>query len=323
MKSKMKRKKVYFITVVIGFAICMVGVIFGSRLVFQRTCERRTTPWSDLGTADDDEYRILIDAYKIKNQSNETVMIQAFDNTKLIGHYYEREKGAPLIVFFHGLWGHSYLDGVPIYRITQKHNWNLLLCDLRAQGDSEGEFSTLGVLEKYDCLDWVEWAQNRFGDKNPIFLMGVSMGASIVMMSSDLELPDSVYGIIDDCGFTSTLDAIKQNNNKQISKYIPQNLFPTMLNVGTKIWGSFDLSDADACKALAHTDIPLLIIHGDEDMQAPLSMAYKLYDSCNGEKQLYIVHGADHSENYRKDPGGYEKIVTKFIEERLRAMPFS
>lgn len=76
MKSKVKRKKVYFITVVVGFAICMVGVIFGSRLVFQRTCERRTTPWSDLGTADDDEYRILIDAYKIKNQSNETVMIQ-------------------------------------------------------------------------------------------------------------------------------------------------------------------------------------------------------------------------------------------------------
>ena len=62
MKSKVKRKKVYFITVVIGLAICMVGVIFGSRLVFQRTCERRTTPWSDLGTADDDEYRILIDA---------------------------------------------------------------------------------------------------------------------------------------------------------------------------------------------------------------------------------------------------------------------
>lgn len=88
-----------------------------------------------------------------------------------------------------------------------------------------------------------------------------------------------------------------------------------MLNVGTKIWGSFDLSDADACKDLAHTDIPLLIIHGDEDMKAPLSMAYKLYDSCNGEKQLYIVHGADHAENYRKDPGGYEKIVTKFIEE--------
>lgn len=320
MKSKVKRKKVYFITVVIGFAICMVGVIFGSRLVFQRTCERRTTPWSDLGTADDDEYRILIDAYKIKNQSNETVMIQAFDNTKLIGHYYEREKGAPLIVFFHGLWGHSYLDGVPIYRITQKHNWNLLLCDLRAQGDSEGEFSTLGVLEKYDCLDWVEWAQNRFGDKNPIFLMGVSTGASIAMMSSNLGLPKSVKGIIDDCGFTSTMEMIDVNCKSHLPDYIPTRMFDFFVEMGTSVWGHFCISKADACKAVSQTDIPILIIHGDRDTQAPLSMAYRLYDSCSSEKQLYVVHGANHAENYRKDPEGYENVIAQFVEEHSGAL---
>lgn len=320
MKSKVKRKKVYFITVVIGFAICMVGVIFGSRLVFQRTCERRTTPWSDLGTADDDEYRILIDAYKIKNQSNETVMMQAFDNTKLIGHYYEREKGAPLIVFFHGLWGHSYLDGVPIYRITQKHNWNLLLCDLRAQGDSEGEFSTLGVLEKYDCLDWVEWAQNRFGDKNPIFLMGVSMGASVAMMSSNLGLPKSVRGIIDDCGFTSTMEMIDVNCKSHLPDYIPTRMFDFFVEMGTSVWGHFCISKADACKAVSQTDIPILIIHGDRDTQAPLSMAYRLYDSCSSEKQLYVVHGANHVENYRKDPEGYENVIAQFVEEHSGAL---
>lgn len=320
MKSKVKRKKVYFITVVVGFAICMVGVIFGSRLVFQRTCERRTTPWSDLGTADDDEYRILIDAYKIKNQSNETVMMQAFDNTKLIGHYYEREKGAPLIVFFHGLWGHSYLDGVPIYRITQKHNWNLLLCDLRAQGDSEGEFSTLGVLEKYDCLDWVEWAQNRFGDKNPIFLMGVSTGASIAMMSSNLGLPKSVRGIIDDCGFTSTMEMIDVNCKSHLPDYIPTRMFDFFVEMGTSVWGHFCISKADACKAVSQTDIPILIIHGDRDTQAPLSMAYRLYDSCSSEKQLYVVHGANHAENYRKDPEGYENVIAQFVEEHSGAL---
>lgn len=320
MKSKVKRKKVYFITVVIGFAICMVGVIFGSRLVFQRTCERRTTPWSDLGTADDDEYRILIDAYKIKNQSNETVMMQAFDNTKLIGHYYEREKGAPLIVFFHGLWGHSYLDGVPIYRITQKHNWNLLLCDLRAQGDSEGKFSTLGVLEKYDCLDWVEWAQNRFGDKNPIFLMGVSTGASIAMMSSNLGLPKSVRGIIDDCGFTSTMEMIDVNCKSHLPDYIPTRMFDFFVEMGTSVWGHFCISKADACKAVSQTDIPILIIHGDRDTQAPLSMAYRLYDSCSSEKQLYVVHGANHAENYRKDPEGYENVIAQFVEEHSGAL---
>ena len=56
----------------------------------------------------------------------------------------------------------------------------------------------------------------------------------------------------------------------------------------------------------------------EDYIDGKLNVFDKLYDSCNGEKQLYIVHGADHSENYRKDPGGYEKIVTNFIEERLR-----
>ena len=45
-------------------------------------------------------------------------------------------------------------------------------------------------------------------------------------------------------------------------------------------------------------------------------MLFLILVSLNNK--YYIVHGADHSENYRKDPGGYEKIVTKFIEERLR-----
>lgn len=52
-------------------------------------------------------------------------------------------------------------------------------------------------------------------------------------------------------------------------------------------WGHFCISKADACKAVSQTDIPILIIHGDRDTQAPLSMAYRLYDSCSSEKQLY------------------------------------
>lgn len=46
----------------------------------------------------------------------------ASDGTKLEGHYYERKKNAPLVIFFHGFRGHSYVDGVPIYKIAQKEN---------------------------------------------------------------------------------------------------------------------------------------------------------------------------------------------------------
>lgn len=56
-------------------------------------------------------------------------------------------------------------------------------------------------------------------------------------------------------------------------------IFTQMVNVGTKIWGHFDLKDADASVAVSKTNVPILIIHGDKDNRAPLSMAYKIYDS--------------------------------------------
>ena len=74
----------------------------------------------------------------------------------------------------------------------------------------------------------------------------------------------------------------------------------------------------DACKALAQTNIPLLIIHGDKDTLAPISMAYRIYDSCVSEKQLYIVPDADHAETYKANSIKYENIVTEFIEQHLQ-----
>lgn len=68
----------------------------------------------------------------------------------------------------------GYLNGVPIYRITKQHQWNLLLVTSRAHGESGGEFSTLGIWERYDCRDWANWAAKRFGAKTSIFLMGVN-----------------------------------------------------------------------------------------------------------------------------------------------------
>ena len=88
----------------------------------------------------------------------------------------------------------------------------------------------------------------------------------------------------------------------------------------SSVWGHFCISKADACKAVSQTDIPILIIHGDRDTQAPLSMAYRLYDSCSSEKQLYVVHGANHAENYRKDPEGYENVIAQFVEEHSGAL---
>lgn len=318
-ERSVKMKKIVAVVIIMFiFSIIILGE--GNKLVFQKICERRETAWPDLGTADDEQYEWLTEAYKIKRKNNEKIVILASDGTKLEGHYYERKKNAPLVIFFHGFRGHSYVDGVPIYKIAQKEKWNVLLVSMRAHDESEGNIFTLGVKERYDCVNWANWAAKHFGRETPIFLMGVSMGASVAMMSSNLGLPKSVRGIIDDCGFTSTMEMIDVNCKSHLPDYIPTRMFDFFVEMGTSVWGHFCISKADACKAVSQTDIPILIIHGDRDTQAPLSMAYRLYDSCSSEKQLYVVHGANHVENYRKDPEGYENVIAQFVEEHSGAL---
>lgn len=41
-------------------------------------------------------YNLLVDAYNIRKEKNETVTIKASDGINLVGHYYERDKNAPL-----------------------------------------------------------------------------------------------------------------------------------------------------------------------------------------------------------------------------------
>ena len=318
-ERSVKMKKIVAVVIIMFiFSIIILGE--GSKLVFQKICERRETAWPDLGTADDEQYEWLTEAYKIKRKNNERIVIMASDGTKLEGHYYERKKNAPLVIFFHGFRSHSYVDGVPIYKIAQKEKWNVLLVSMRAHDESEGNIFTLGVKERYDCVNWANWAAKHFGRETPIFLMGISMGASVAMMSSNLGLPKSVRGIIDDCGFTSTMEMIDVNCKSHLPDYIPTRMFDFFVEMGTSVWGHFCISKADACKAVSQTDIPILIIHGDRDTQAPLSMAYRLYDSCSSEKQLYVVHGANHAENYRKDPEGYENVIAQFVEEHSGAL---
>ena len=263
-ERSVKMKKIVAVVIIMFiFSIIILGE--GSKLVFQKICERRETAWPDLGTADDEQYEWLTEAYKIKRKNNERIVIMASDGTKLEGHYYERKKNAPLVIFFHGFRSHSYVDGVPIYKIAQKEKWNVLLVSMRAHDESEGNIFTLGVKERYDCVDWANWAAKHFGRETPIFLMGVSMGASVAMMSSNLGLPKSVRGIIDDCGFTSTMEMIDMNCKSHLPDYIPTRMFDFFVEMGTSVWGHFCISKADACKAVSQTDIPILIIHGDRD----------------------------------------------------------
>lgn len=119
--------------------------------------------------------------------------------------------------------------------------------------------------------------------------------------------------------FTTSTKMLELHCKSYLPKGMPVEVFKIFADVGTKLWGGFNLKEADACKAVSQTKIPILIIHGDMDNLAPLYMAKEIYNSCKSNKEIYIVHGANHAENYKKDPEGYENVIVQFVGEHSGA----
>lgn len=242
----------------------------------------------------------------------EEVSVTSFDGLKLVGRYYHLNDKAPLIIFFHGYRCSAIRDGNGIFLYTRKLGFNVLLADQRAHGKSEGNTITFGVKGRYDCKSWVDYAVERFGKEQKIYLSGLSMGGATVLMASDIGLPENVIGILADCPYSSP-KAILCSVIKQMGFPVKATYF--MAKLSAKFIGRFDIEEASAIAAVKNSEIPILILHGDADDFVPCSMSMDCQLAGEHHVKLQLIKGAAHGMSHCVDTPGYEKAVYAFFEE--------
>lgn len=243
---------------------------------------------------------------------SERITIESHDGLKLGGRYYHLHDGALLQIQFHGYRGCGERDLCGLHRLARDMGHNILVVSQRAGGASEGNTITFGIKERYDCLAWAKYAAERFGADIPIVLAGVSMGAATVMMASELELPSNVIGIIADCGYT-TPGAIIRKVSRDVK--IPPWISYPFIVTGALIFGRFRLWDRGAVDAIAHSKVPILIIHGEDDRYVPCEMGQQLEKASEGKATLATFPKASHATSYITDPSRYSQIVTAFLKQ--------
>lgn len=248
---------------------------------------------------------------QLKEITAEDVFINSFDGLKLHGRYYHVKDGAPLDIQFHGYNGNAMRDFCGGNKISRESGHNSLLIDQRAHGMSRGKTISFGINERKDCLSWVRYAVERFGEDTEIVLSGVSMGAATVLMASDLGLPKNVKAIVADCGYSSPKAII---NKVMRDSGLPDKLMYPFVWLGALVFGKFNLTASSAVSAVSESDVPILIIHGGADDFVPCYMAEEIYKACRSEKKLLIVPGAGHGMSYLVDKDLYEKTVKDFIK---------
>lgn len=238
------------------------------------------------------------------------VSLSAADGTRLVGHWLPCEHPQRVILAMHG-WRSSWSSDFGIVSdFWLRQGCSVLYAEQRGQGSSGGPYMGFGLTEHCDCPDWVNWINRETGGSLPVYLAGVSMGATTVLMASSLKLPDNVRGILADCGFTSVhaiwKHVLEQNLHLsyRIHGSLADRLCRKKIHMGTK-----DFSTVDALRSCS---VPVLFVHGTDDRFVPVEMTYENYQACSAPKRLFIVPGAGHGMSYFTDRSKYELETKSF-----------
>lgn len=298
-------------------AACTIG----AKTLFDRVIPRQDTLKVDLSEMADmqkwEEYKKFMVPNRewLTAQPMEHVTIKSRDGLTLHADYFPAEgESDKLVICNHGYTGCGMRDCASIAVYFHKIGYDCLIVDHRAHGKSEGEYIGFGILDRYDCNAWINYADERFNKSKSIVLYGVSMGATTVLMASAISgLSSSVKAVIADCAFTSPYDVFAHILKRDY--HLPA--FPVM-NISDMLcrkkagYGFRDYSTLDAVQS---TSLPILFIHGKDDNFVPTWMSEKNYEMCRSEKELMLVDNAAHGASYYEDPEPYEIKVKAFMEK--------
>lgn len=188
-----------------------------------------------------------------------------------------------------------------------------LLLDLRAHGQSEGEYCTFGYREKHD-LRAVADTLARLFPQRPMAIWGASLGGAVALQAMAVE-PRYQFGIVE-----STFDEFEKVAVEYGADWLfglrSQWLTDRVLRKSGQI-AHFEPSAVKPVLAAAQIDRPVLFIHGDKDARIPMWFGQRNFEACaSPEKRWYKVQGAGHNNLWKIAGDSMRQEVFRFLGER-------
>ena len=247
---------------------------------------------------------------KINNNFTSDIFIRSDDNIKLHGLYIRSESNKKIIIFAHGYRSTVQTDLFASCKYYYEMGYNLLLIDQRGTGKSDGKYITFGVKESEDIICWCKYINKRY-KKMSIILGGISMGATSVLMASKYSNIYNVKAVIADSPFVFPYDQVLYCIKHYF--YINGKYFIDMINVWCMIFAKFSLKEKNVILSLKDNNIPILLIHGEDDDFVPLINSKKIYDNYRGIKYFVTFPGASHGMSFLVDSKRYINEIKSFL----------
>lgn len=250
------------------------------------------------------------------NKGYEKIETTSFDGLKLKGILvYAPQPSKKTVVAIHGYKNCGINEYCTYIRLYHEMGFNVLVPDDRSHGESEGKYIGFAWHDRRDCIEWINYAINKFGDDSSIMLHGISMGSATVMNASgEADLPLQVKAIVADCGYSSAWKQFKHVLKRNF--HLPS--FPIMqvANFLNIILNKYDFNENCPVKQVEKAKVPFLFIHGEDDDFVPTEMVYEVFNACSSEKkELHVFPGAAHAESYYVCHDEYVKVLNEFVSK--------
>ena len=256
---------------------------------------------------DEKKLHAMID--KMQSIPYEDLWIKSYDGLKLHAFFYENKNSNQYVLLFNGFRGNPRRDYCARAMDLIKDGRNVILCDQRGHGQSQGHTISLGRREQHDVVSWVKYVQERFGKDVKIAVGGTSLGATTVLLASD-KLPTNVK-VFADSAYPNEKDIIKhiikrKKMNPTIGWYL--------VYLSALIFGHVRLLD-DTAVNVAKAKCKILLVHCTEDTIVPMEMNKKLFEANKECVQLEFYEGLQHALAYFKEHDKYQKMLNDFLDK--------
>lgn len=216
--------------------------------------------------------------------------------TILVGHGYPFDKAN---ILRHGRFLHS--------------GFHLLFFDFRYFGDSDGAYTTAGLLETRDVEAAVAYLKQRADvDSSRIGAMGFSMSAAAFILARH---PD-IRAIVADSSYASLEDLV----GLQFFFLPGPTKWPlvALSKLYARLLLGVDIGTAAPAQVVRELAVPLLLIHGEKDSQIPAKHARQIYAHADPARtELWLIPGVDHGQAHAIEGERYEIRVLQFFLRHL------
>ena len=245
--------------------------------------------------SDPQEWAVKFSQYQVTTPDNEQLEVWQLDPLTAppkatIVHFHGNAQNRTSHIFFS-----SWLA---------QHQYRLIIFDYRGYGGSTGQANREGlVLDGVSILNHIKSL-----DQHPIFIFGQSLGGAVAYSSVGKLLNHSrIKALI----LESTFGSYRRIARRKLASFWLTWPFQYPL--------SFLITDNESPEDyLAHIQIPILMIHGDQDPVIPIEEGKEFFNKLpNSNKNWWEITGGQHTPTFGSEKSPYRRKLLNYLESHL------